>query len=100
MKVSEQEKYKVKCIISTSRHEKVCYPYKGTLKQCRELIYYIGIISFTAYRREGFQYFYGLSRFDDSGLMFLTLNKTKNLQLRVKLFYEIVTINKKPKNHD
>lgn len=102
MRVSEQEKCRVKCIISTSSKEKVRYPFKGTLKQCREFICYVGILSYTAYRRYNgnLQYFCGLSRFDDSGLMFLSIQRTECLQLRIKLFYEIVLINKKNKKHD
>lgn len=54
-------------------------------------MYSIGADMYTTYRRpRNLQYFYSLSRFDDCGMLFLTIECAENYMLRLKLFYKIV----------
>lgn len=87
----KKEEYKVECTITIKGHEKKCYPFKGTKKECWLYMYSIGVDMYTTYRRPGtLQYFFSLSRFDDCGLLFMTMERSMNYVLRLKLFYKIV----------
>lgn len=91
MKKQQEEKYKVKCTIKTSNHEKICYPYEGDFNDCRLLIYTAAISAMTAKRRIcNLENFYGLSMFDVSGLIFFSIKRTEQRRLRVKVDYEII----------
>lgn len=92
MKKQNQEKvYKVKCTITTSNHEKICYPCEGDFNHCRLFIYTTALSAITAKRRIcNLENFFGLSIFDVNGLVFFSVKRTEQLRLRVKVDYEII----------
>lgn len=91
MKKQNQRKYKVKCTITTSNHEKICYPFEGCFNQCRLFIYTTALSAMTAKRRIcNLESFFGFSMFDDSGLIFFSIKRTEQRKLRVKVDYEII----------
>lgn len=92
MKKQNQEKvYKVKCTITTSNHEKICYPCEGDFNHCRLFIYTTALSAMTAKRRIcNLENFFGLSIFDVNGLVFFSVKRTEQLRLRVKVDYEII----------
>ena len=50
-KKSKKGEYKVKCTITTSNHEKICYPCEGNFNNCRLFIYTTALSAMTAKRR-------------------------------------------------
>lgn len=92
MKKQNQEKvYKVKCTITTSNHEKICYPCEGDFSHCRLFICSTALSAMTAKRRiSNLENFFGLSIFDVNGLVFFSVKRTEQLRLRVKVDYEII----------
>ena len=89
-----QGEYKVECAISIIGHEKKCYPFVGTKKECWEYIYLIGVELLTTNRRQrNLQHFCSMHRFDNSESIFVALERDKNYMLRLKLFYKIVINN-------
>lgn len=101
MKKQKQSKCKVKCTITISSHIKICYPFKGTFEECRMFIYSTAYDKFINLRRSSnLQHFFGLSRFDDTGLLFFTITRAKDFKERIKLLYEIKQNNSKTKHHD
>lgn len=90
-KQNQKGEYKVKCTITTSNHEKICYPCEGDFNDCRLFIYTTALSAMTAKRRIcNFQNFFGLSMFDVSGLIFFSIKRTEQRRLRVKVDYEII----------
>lgn len=93
-KQSQKGKYKVKCTITTSNHEKICYPCEGNFNHCRLFIYTTALSAMTAKRRIcNLENFFGFSSFDVSGLIFFSIKRTEQLRLRVKVDYEIIENN-------
>lgn len=89
-----QGEYKVECTISIIGHEKKCYPFFGSKKECWFFIYYIGVILCTTNRRpRNFQSFCSLHKFDNSESIFASFERDENYMLRLKLFYKIVINN-------
>lgn len=73
-----KESFKVKCTITTSNHEKICYPFYGTFLECRAFIYAVALDMFTNHRRSSnLRHFFGFRRFDDVGLVFLQSNEVR-----------------------
>lgn len=94
MKKQNQRKYKVKCTITTSNHEKICYPCEGDFNHCRLFIYTTALSAMAAKRRIcNLENFFGFSMFDDSGLIFFSIKRTEQLRLRVKVDFEIIENN-------
>lgn len=61
-----QEEYKVECTISTLWHEKKCYPFAGTKKECWLYIYSIGADTYTTIRRpRNLQHYFYVNRCDE-----------------------------------
>ena len=90
-KQNQKGEYKVKCTITTSNHEKICYPCEGDFNDCRLFIYTTALSAMTAKRRIcNFQNFFGFSMFDVSGLIFFSVKRTELRRLRVKVDYEII----------
>lgn len=90
-KNQNQGEYKVKCTITTSNHEKICYPFHGTLIECRAFIYAVALDMFTNQRRSSnLQHFYGFSRFDDVGLIYFRIKRSQNYKERIILDYGII----------
>ena len=93
-KQSQKGKYKVKCTITTSNHEKICYPYEGDFYTCRLFIYTTALSAMTAKRRIcNLANFFGFSTFDVSGLMFFSIKRTEQRRLRVRVDFEIIENN-------
>lgn len=93
-KQSKKGEYKVKCTITTRNHEKICYPCEDNFNNCRLFIYTTALSAMTAKRRIcNLENFFGLSRFDVSGLIFFSIKRTEQLRLRVKVDYEIIKNN-------
>ena len=94
MKQQKQNKkgeYKVKCTITTSNHEKICYPCEGDFNDCRLFIYTAALSAMTAKRRIcNLENFFGFSIFDVNGLIFFSVKRTEQRRLRVKVDYEII----------
>lgn len=89
-----QENFKVKCTITTSNHEKICYPFSGNFGECRLYIYTTALDMMIAKRRiSNRQNFLGFSEFDDSGRVYLTIKRTILGELRVGIQYEIIKNN-------
>lgn len=89
-KHNKKEEYKVKCTITTSNHEKICYPFIGTLLECRAFINAVALDMFTNQRRSSnLQHFYGFSRFDDVGLIYFRIKRSQNYKDRIILDYGI-----------
>lgn len=94
MKKQKQRKYKVKCTITTSNHEKICYPCEGDFNHCRLFIYTTALSAMTTKKRIcNLENFFGLSIFDVNGLIFFSVKRTEQLRLRVKVDYEIIQNN-------
>lgn len=93
-KQNQKGEYKVKCTITTSNHEKICYPCKGSFNNCRLFIYTTTLSAMTAKRRiRNLENFFGFSMFDVSGLIFFSIKRTEQRRLRVKVDYEIIKNN-------
>lgn len=91
MKKQQEGEYKVKCIITTRNHEKICYPFNGTLLECRAFIYAVALDMFTSHRKSSnLQHFYGFSRFDDVGLVYFRIKRSQDYKDRIKLDYGII----------
>ena len=89
-KQSKKGEYKVKCTITTSNHEKICYPCEGNFNNCRLFIYTTALSAMTAKRRIcNLENFFGFSMFDVSGLIFFSIKRTDERRLRVRVDYEI-----------
>ena len=93
-KQSKKGEYKVKCTITTSNHEKICYPCEGNYINCRLFIYTTALSAMTAKRRIcNLENFFGFSMFDVNGLIFFSIKRTEQRRLRVKVDYEIIKNN-------
>lgn len=93
-KQSQKGKYKVKCTITTSSHEKIYYPCEGDFNSCRLFIYTTALSAIAAKRRIcNLENFFGFSTFDVNGLIFFSIKRTEQRRLRVKVDYEIITNN-------
>lgn len=89
-----KENFKVQCTTTIIGHEKICYPFEGTLMQCRLYIYSVSCDMFTTLRRAGnLQHLYILLRDDKTGSIFFSLKRLKNYRQRIKLEYRIVQNN-------
>lgn len=90
-KQSQKGKYKVKCTITTSNHEKICYPCKGDFNACRLFIYTTALSAMAAKKRIcNLENFFGFSTFDVNGLIFFSIKRTEQRRLRVRVDYEII----------
>lgn len=90
-KQNQKGKYKVKCTIATSNHEKICYPCEGNYNDCRLFIYTTDLSAMTAKRRIcNLENFFGFSIFNVNGLIFFSIKRTEQRRLRVKVDYEII----------
>lgn len=90
-KQNKKREYKVKCTITTSNHEKICYPCEGDFNACRLFIYTTALSAMTAKRRIcNLENFFGFSTFDVNGLIFFSIKRTEQRRLRVKVDYEII----------
>ena len=90
-KQRQKGKYKVKCTITTSNHEKICYPCEGNFNACRLFIYTIALSAIAAKRRIcNLENFFGFSQFDVNGLIFFSIKRTEQRRLRVRVDYEII----------
>lgn len=88
---NQKVEYKVKCTITTSNHEKICYPCDGDFNACRLFIYTTALSAMTAKRRIcNLENFFGFSIFDVNGLIFFSIKRTEQRRLRVKVDYEII----------
>lgn len=93
-KQSQKGKYKVKCTITTSNHEKICYQCKGSFNNCRLFIYTTALSAMTAKRRIcNLENFFGFSTFDVNGFIFFSIKRTEQQKLRVRVDYEIIKNN-------
>ena len=89
-----KESFKVQCTITINGHEKICYPFEGTFMQCRLYIYSVACDMFTTLRRAGnLQHFYGLSRDDETGMIYFSIKRLKNYRERIRLNYRIIQNN-------
>lgn len=85
-----QGKCKVKCTITIKDHSKICYPFYGSIGECKLFIYRNAIIAMTSIHRErNLRYFYGFSKFDNSRFIFLSIKRADFNKLRIKLEFEI-----------
>lgn len=93
-KQNQKGKYKVKCTITTSNHEKICYPCEGGFNHCRLFIYTTALSAMTAKRRIcNLENFFGFSIFDVNGSIFFSVKRTEQRRLRVKVDYQIILNN-------
>ena len=93
-KQSQKGEFKVKCTITTSNYEKICYPCEGNFNNCRLFIYTTALAAMTAKRRIcNLENFFGFSMFDVNGLIFFSIKRTEQRRLRVKVDYEIIKNN-------
>lgn len=93
-KQNQKREYKVKWTITTSNHEKICYPCEGDFNACRLFIYTTALEAMTAKRRIcNLENFFGFSMFDVSGLIFFSIKRTEQRRLRVRVDYEIIENN-------
>lgn len=87
----QKGEYKVKCTITTSNHEKICYPCEGDFNACRLFIYTTALTAMTAKRRVcNLENFFGFSTFDVNGLIFFSIKRTEQRRLRVRVDLEII----------
>lgn len=90
-KQNQKGEYKVKCTITTSNHEKICYPCEGDFNDCRLFIYTTALSAMTAKRRIcNLENFFGFSTFDVNGFIFFSIKRTEQRRLRVRVDYEII----------
>lgn len=90
-KQNQKRVYKVKCTITTSNNEKICYPYVGDFNACRLFIYTTALSAIAAKRRIcNLENFFGFSTFDVNGLIFFSIKRSEQRRLRVKVDYEII----------
>lgn len=90
-KQRQKGKYKVKCTITTSNHEKICYPCKADFNTCRLFIYSTALSAMAAKRRIcNLENFFGFSTFDVNGLIFFSIKRTEQRRLRIRVDYEII----------
>ena len=93
-KKNQKGEYKVKCTITTSNHEKICYPCEGNFNHCRLFIYTTALSAMAAKRRIcNLENFFGFSTFDVNGLIFFSIKRTEQRRLRVRVDYEIIENN-------
>lgn len=98
MTKQKQSECKVRCTITASGHEKICYPFKGTFEECREYLYLSMInSSVTSYSKRNkcrnLRHFIGWSTFDNGGQIYLSVKRSIWLQTILNITFEIIENN-------